>query len=43
MKNRWENRKPTQLEIETMIRMLRESGFSIAADMIESLAKETGV
>jgi hypothetical protein len=35
--SKWKDRKPTQLEIDTMIRMLRDSGFGIAADLIESL------
>lgn len=38
--SRWKYRPPSPVEIETMLRMLRDSGYGIAADLIESLIKD---
>ena len=38
--NRWLDRPPTEQEIQVMVRMLRESGYGVAADMIEALTRK---
>lgn len=38
--SRWKDRAPTEKEIEIMVRMLRDSGYGIAADLIEAITNK---